>query len=380
MYTHKYRYFYDIIDDMSERRKRRNARMAIYSVLMTCASIILLIVALFCVRRDLKTVEEFNEVNSILETVSADFKKLEDENTALIGKNERLTAKNKLLSETSTGAKFREKLKSMMQSGSSTTQMLKYFFPDELIYTDQGSFYFAEINEELKMNGRKAENYTLNDNGEVEYAEDGEKKSFKGIDVSKHNGDIDWKSVSAAGVEFAYIRCGIRGYGSGKIEPDVNFEKNLEGARNAGIKAGVYFFSQAINEAEAEEEADTVLALLDGLQTDLPVAIDIEKIEGTSSTPRTSGLSQEEYTSIALKFCEKISANGYEPMIYGNIKTFLMMLDMSRLENIEKWFAGYISDDNYTPYFPYKFRIWQYRSKGKVDGINGDVDMNIAFY
>ncbi len=365
---------------MSERRKRRNARLAAYSVFMTFASAVLLVVALLSVRKDLLCGEETREVNALLESVSADFEVLKEENTELAKANEVLQKENNLLNETSTGAKFRQKMKSMLQSGSSTTQVIKYFFPDELIYTDQGSFFFQQIEENLAKNGYLASNFRQNSDGDMEYIQDDEVVSIKGIDVSKYNGNIDWEKVAADGVKFAYIRCGIRGYDSGKIVVDENFEKNVEGAKAAGIAVGTYFFSQAVNVEEAEEEAATVLSLLQDKQIDCPIALDVEKVEGASSTPRTSSLTADEYSDIALRFCEKIKEGGYTPMIYGNIKTFLMLLDMQKLEGVQKWFAGYISDDNITPYFPYEFRIWQYASKGKVDGIEGNVDMNIAFY
>ncbi|MCR4746776.1 MAG: glycoside hydrolase family 25 protein [Lachnospiraceae bacterium] len=355
------------------RRKRRGAALAVYSILITLASVLLLLLSLFLVNIKNKNEEKIAETDHVLEEVSDNLVALEKE-------NEELEADNKFLNETSTGAKFRAKLKSMFQSGSSTIQVLKYLFPDEIVLTDEGSFYFYEISDDLKKNSYKDENFILNDSNEIEYAADGETISIKGIDISKHNGEIDWEKVAASGVKFAFIRCGIRGYGSGEIVADDNFQKNVEGAAANGIQVGTYFFSQAVSANEAREEAEFVLNSVSQLSINCPIAIDVEKVEGVDSVPRTNGLSSDQYTENVLEFCNTISEAGYTPMIYGNIKSFARLLNMDELEDIQKWFAGYVSEDSISPYFPYEFRVWQYSSTGKVDGISGDVDMNIAFY
>ena len=343
-----------------------------YSVLVTLASVVLLSASLFLVR--IKNINETKlaETDKKLKTVSENLLEVQKENSVL-------EADNKYLKETSTGAKFRAKIKEMFQSGSSTIQVLKYLFPDEIVLTDEGSFHFYEIMEGIAKNSYLDSNFVRNDDNEMEYSVDGRVTSVKGIDISKHNGEIDWEKVAASGVKFAFIRCGIRGYGSGEIVADDNFIKNVEGATDNGIEVGTYFFSQAVTEEEAKEEAEFVLNSVSQLSISLPIAIDVEKVEGVDSEPRTGGLSTEQYTANVLEFCNTISEAGYTPMIYGNIKTFAMLLDIEQIEGIEKWFAGYISEDVITPYFPYEFSIWQYSSTGKVDGISGDVDMNIAF-
>jgi hypothetical protein len=151
-------------------------------------------------------------------------------------------------------------------------------------------------------------------------------------------------------------------------------EYNIEKAKAAGLDVGVYFFTEAINEKEGIEEAEFVLENLGDYKVDLPIVIDVE--ESASSDSRTKDLTQEERTKIVLAFCNRIKEAGHEVMIYGNMKSMLIMMDIEELEGYDKWFAYY----KYPMRFPYKMRMWQYTAKGEVDGIKGDVDMNIAFY
>lgn len=217
------------------------------------------------------------------------------------------------------------------------------------------------------------ENVKTSQNGLKYYTENGKKVSYEGIDVSSHQKDIDWKKVKAAGIDFAIIRVGFRGYGTGAIVPDEYFTKNIEGALAAGIKVGVYFFSQAINEAEAVEEAELVLEQIKNYNITYPVVYDAEDI--SNDTARTDGLLGAQITSNCIAFCDKIKAAGYTPMIYANKRWFLTRLDLTRLTDYDLWHAAYVD----APDTPYMYTMWQYSSSGKVDGINGSVDLNISF-
>ena len=152
---------------------------------------------------------------------------------------------------------MKAKMKELVQSedGGAMT-MLRYFFPENLVYYDEGGYVFAPILDTLKKHQLVDENFHINDRNEIEYIENGIVTSHKGIDVSKYQGDIDWQAVKADGVEYAFVRLGIRGYGSGKIVLDENFADNMQGANEAGVKAGVYFFTQAVTVEEAQEEAN----------------------------------------------------------------------------------------------------------------------------
>lgn len=193
-----------------------------------------------------------------------------------------------------------------------------------------------------------------------------------GVDVSSHQGDIDWVKVKNAGIEFAFIRQGFRGYGpEGTINPDKNFQQNLSGAKAAGIKTGVYFFSSAITPAEAVEEANFLLASLGGQPLEYPVVYDWEP---ASKDGRAYNLDKQTLTACTIAFCETVARAGYTPMIYYNTPVGYTRMDLSQLTGYDVWYAQY----SFRPTMYYDYRIWQYTSSGKVPGIEGKVDMNIA--
>ncbi|MBQ5331769.1 MAG: glycoside hydrolase family 25 protein [Oscillospiraceae bacterium] len=206
------------------------------------------------------------------------------------------------------------------------------------------------------------------------FGADGEKRSRFGIDVSSYQQNIDWQAVKADGVEFAIIRMGYRGYETGQLCEDKYFRRNLEGAASAGIGTGVYFFSQAITEEEAAEEADYVISLLKetGAELSFPVIFDWE-FPTDEGPARTEGLAGEMQTLCCRTFCDKIRAAGYEPMYYSTINTALFRYDMGELSDIPLWIAEYSKECNFT----YNYKMWQYSCSGVVDGIEGLVDLNI---
>jgi GH25 family lysozyme M1 (1,4-beta-N-acetylmuramidase) len=265
------------------------------------------------------------------------------------------------------------KMKEFMTTGETTTAMLRYFFPDDVVVADAGQYYFFPISENLARNTYDAEQFAAQDDGTLQYSENGEVISHKGIDVSRYQGKIDWEKVAADDVEYAFVRLGIRGYTEGEIIEDDTFQDNIEGALDNDIEAGVYFFTQATSVEEAEEEAQYVLDMIEPYNVTYPVVLDVEAV--SNSKARTADLTAEERTEYAIAFCEKIKGAGYTPMIYGNLKSFMLMLDLEQLEDYDKWFACY--NDDY--YYPYEFKIWQYSDVGSVRGISGNVDLNISF-
>lgn len=277
--------------------------------------------------------------------------------------------------ETDVQASMKEKMKELVVSkdGGPLT-MLRYFFPENLIFYDEGNYEFITISNELKKHSLISENFKKQENGEIVYEQNGSIFSHKGIDVSKYQGEIDWQAVKEDGVEYAFIRLGLRGYGSGEIVLDDFYEQNMKAASEAGVATGVYFFTQAVTTEEAKEEADFVIEQLKSYTVSCPVVFDVEMI--TNGNGRANKLSKEERTDICLTFCEAVKEAGYIPMIYGNIKCFTKMVDMEKLEDYEKWYAFY---DQYM-YFPYEVSVWQYTENGKVNGIEGKVDMNISFH
>lgn len=259
-----------------------------------------------------------------------------------------------------------------MEEGEGTSAMLRELYPDEIVVASEGRYHFFPITERLRHHSYVKEQFVLNEEDELEYWEAGQVVSGKGIDVSKYQGEIDWEKVAADGVEYAFIRLGIRGYGEGKLILDDAYERNAEEALDSGLDVGVYFFTQAKNREEAVEEAEFVLEHVKNYDISYPVVLDVEEVAEDSA--RTADMDKQAWTEVCIAFCERIKEAGYTPMIYGNLKTFFLMLDMEQLEGYEKWFAYYR-----TPlYFPYEFSIWQYTSTGRVDGIKGDVDLNVS--
>lgn len=210
-------------------------------------------------------------------------------------------------------------------------------------------------------------------NGRMYYLENSRIVSKFGIDVSYHQKEIDWKKVKASGVEFAFIRVGRRGYTEGVLSEDEYFRHNIQGARDAGIEIGVYFYSQAITPEEALEEAEMTLNLLDGLELQYPVVYDWEVIN--DATARTDDMTPETLTACCVTFCERIRQAGYIPMIYQNKRTSLLKLQLPELTDYDFWLAEYNPEATYY----YNYQIWQYASDGTVPGITGNVDLNICF-
>lgn len=218
-----------------------------------------------------------------------------------------------------------------------------------------------------------AQENVIRRNGMTYYLEDGGINSFFGIDVSAHQKDIDWETVKLAGVDFAMIRLGYRGYGSGELIPDENFDKNVQGALDAGIDVGVYFFSQAITEAEAVEEAKMTIAMLGDYDITYPVVYDWEVITGDKA--RTDKMPVEMLTKCTVAFCDTIAEAGFRPMVYQNKRTTLFKLALPDVAKYDFWLAEY--GDEAT--FYYNYDMWQYTDSGRIPGIAGDVDLNICF-
>lgn len=204
--------------------------------------------------------------------------------------------------------------------------------------------------------------------------EDDTYTSIPGIDVSSHQGTIDWKKVKEAGVKFAYIRCGYRGYETGLINKDETFDYNISQAKANGIQVGVYFFSQAVSQKEAEEEAEFTLSCMKKYDIDLPVVYDFEKPGGIFA--RTYTQSKDVTTENAVLFCHIMQRKGYDAMIYNSTNLFEKLFNLEYIQEFGTWVAHYN-----TPYptYPYTYQIWQYSDSGKIDGIDQAVDLDLMF-
>lgn len=191
-----------------------------------------------------------------------------------------------------------------------------------------------------------------------------------GIDVSKWNGIIDWNAVKNSGVSYVIIRCGYRGSSQGTLIVDPTFQNNIKGATEAGLKVGVYFFTQAIDRVEAVEEASMVLELIKNYRISYPVFLDVEPSGG-----RADGITVETRTEVCKAFCQTIQNAGYTAGVYANKTWLTSKIDVSQLGAYKIWLAQYASAPTYTG----RYDLWQYKSTGKVSGIVGDVDLNLSY-
>lgn len=208
-------------------------------------------------------------------------------------------------------------------------------------------------------------------NDRLAYYEDGALRSRLGVDVSAHQGIIDWSAVAADGIDFAMVRVGNRGYTEGALYADERYAQNIDNATSAGLDVGAYFFSQAVSVEEAREEANFVLRLLAGRHLAFPVVYDHEPVSDASG--RANDLDRETLTASARAFCERLEQGGYSTMIYGNSG------DMARYNRADLgerpvWFAEY---DTSEPHGQFDFVMWQYTNAGTVNGIATAVDLNL---
>ena len=234
--------------------------------------------------------------------------------------------------------------------------------------TDGGKVYYYDANHN-KITGNQVIGgvmYTFGGDGALSQS-----SGNRGIDVSKYQGNIDWGAVAASGINFAIIRVGYRGSSSGALIQDPNFKKNISGATKAGIKVGLYFFTQAVNEAEAVEEASMAMSLASGYKVTYPIFIDTER----ASDGRANGLSKSARTAVVKAFCQTIRNGGYKAGVYASKSWYANQLNASALNGYCIWVAQYNSSCTYSE----KYDMWQYSSKGSVSGIKGNVDMNISY-
>ena len=209
--------------------------------------------------------------------------------------------------------------------------------------------------------------------GGIKYYNTGTAAAAVGIDVSEHQGTIDWKKVADQGVQYAMVRVGYRGYSDGGIYADKRYQENIEGALAAGLRVGVYFFSQAITAQEALEEAVFTLEAIQGYDISYPVAFDWENISG--SWARTDGITTHNLCAAANTFCALFEQCGYHTIVYFNTYIGLKLYDLSQIMRYDFWYAGYTA----VPNFYYDFDMWQYWDSGRLDGIDEKVDMNLCF-
>ena len=207
------------------------------------------------------------------------------------------------------------------------------------------------------------------------YTENGKKTSYVGIDISKHNESVNFRSLKAAGIDYVMLRLGARGYSTGQMSLDDNFVGNIEAAIDAGLDIGIYFYSQAINQEEAVQEVNFIVQNLEPYREHItyPVALDMENVSNDKA--RIDELSRDDKTTISASFLSGVRAAGYNPMIYGNKEWLIKNIDLAKLQDYDVWLA----QDEDIPDYPYQFVMWQYTTTGVVNGVKGDANLNICF-
>lgn len=239
--------------------------------------------------------------------------------------------------------------------------------------TEDGKTYYYSQSTNKKVTGIQSINgklYYFDANGVLQ-----NNVTF-GIDVSKYQSNIDWNKIKQSGVSFAIIRIGYRGYGaSGALVKDPMFEEHFTNARNAGLKVGVYFFTQAVNEAEAQEEALGCNWALNGRQLDYPIFYDTEASSSSNGTGRADGLGVTDRTKCAIAFCEEVRAMGYQPGVYASTTWYRKRIDYATLKSrYTIWNAHYGVSSS-----PLACDMWQGTEKARIDGYGGELDANISY-
>ncbi len=233
--------------------------------------------------------------------------------------------------------------------------------------TLDGKVYF------FNANGDKVTGEQVIQGAKYNFASDGSLVTGNGalgIDVSKWNGTIDWNAVKNSGINYVIIRCGYRGSSQGTLIEDPKFTANIKGATAAGLKVGVYFFTQAIDEREAVEEASMVLEQVKNYKISYPIFLDVEASGG-----RGDAISKETRTAVCKAFCATIQNAGYNAGIYANKNWLETKLDPGALSAYKIWLAQYAA----APTYKGRYDLWQYRSTGSVSGISGNVDLNLSY-
>lgn len=235
-----------------------------------------------------------------------------------------------------------------------------------------GSKEWVEINKDIPKNKYDFSNLTYQ-KPFMNYKEDGKVVSKCGVDISANQGDVDFGKLKNAGCDFVMIKVGARGYSSGNIVMDTNYQDNLKAAKKAGLDIGVYFCSQAVSKAEAREEADELLDAISGYSVKYPVVFAMENVD--EDMARIEALEMTDRTQIVQAFMDRVEDAGYKAMIYGDKEWLLTMVDMEQLQDYDVWFA----QDSDKPEYPYEFGMWQYDSDASIKGVTGDAVMIMSF-
>ena len=245
---------------------------------------------------------------------------------------------------------------------------------------DSGEPEEVSVDETIPKNGYIADSFRQ-EGSELQYYASNRKISSYGVNVSKYQGRVDWEKVAASGVDFAMIRMGVRGYSTGSVVYDEEFENNIKGATEHGLDVGIYFYSQATGVQEAVEEANYAVAAAAAYNVTYPIVFYTEKVEGESY--RTEYLTPQELTDIALAFCDTVKGYGRRAMVGASKHRLSVDMEPSRLSDTDVWLldSPHVKEGErlLMSEYPYRYTMWQYSTDGQIDGIEGNADLNISF-
>lgn len=356
----------DLAQDYRRSLGSRNTHNVVSIIFLSLVSISALVFCIVLLFRNAALEKEEEAVRLELEAINS-------EGYYTIAETEKMIEDAEITARVEATNSLKNKIQGKLEAGDGTTATIRSLFPEQIVVASDGRYYFFPISDSIAHHEFEEDDFKIGEDGFLTYVGDNASINVKkGIDVSRFQGKIDWEKVAGAGVDFAIIRVGLRGTSEGKLLVDDMFETNIKGATKNGIKVGVYIYSQALDEEEAKEEAQLVLDNIEPYEITYPVVIDIESAD--SDTARTNSMTSDKYEIVAKTFCDMIGNAGYKPMIYGNVKSFTLLMDAEDVDDYGIWIAYYG-----TPlYYPYHFDIWQYSSTGRVDGIDGNVDLNIC--
>ncbi len=268
-------------------------------------------------------------------------------------------------------------IQSDMESGGGTASMLRKLFDDDVVVVSGGKYYFYPTLNSVQKNSFASDDFSLSDDGRLQYGGEDKVSLQSGIDVSEKNGDIEWKAVAEDDIGFVMICAGgltdADGKGGKEIRDDERTEDNIAGAYEAGLHVGIYYTLGANSREEAKEEAQHLTERLSDYKNKItyPVAVWANRYQNEDGT---AAISKSEWTGYVSAFCRAVEDAGYQTMIYGNLASFVMNLELEQLENYDKW----IANTGAGLYFPYRFSMWQYATTGTVQGISNEVGLDAS--
>ncbi len=340
-------------------------------IILCCITLLSLAAAVAFLLRARDAVTESASLQSELDAVKGSAKTLYTEDEVSSRENQARDA-----GATAEKRKILMQIQSSMESGGSTASMLRSLFSEDIVVVNGGKYYFYPILNAVKRNSFQQDDFSLTDDGRLQYTGSGQVTLQSGINVSEENGDIDWQLVSEDDVSFAMICAGGRkndDSGESNVFEDKNLADNINGAAEAGLHVGIYYILDLSKKDEVQKEAEDLVQRLDAYQNKIsyPVAL---WVNAPSEEDRQAHQSKTDWTDYVNSFCEVLEDAGYEPMIYGNLASFVMMLNIENLENYDKW----IANTGASLYFPYRFSMWQYSSAGTVHGISTEVGLDVS--